>query len=1025
MRVLRRILPATFCIVGIAVIVAACQTAGPQKLSVDEAMQIAISVESVEYKAPPRAIDDLRDLFAALPEVPNDCDDIREDRRFDIQRLVGRLPTSSVKYTWTQSLLVRSGAEFTRGNLHNTLDLLDAAIASTVGETTGFYGVPLNGNLYVQKTIVLASIRDTEAAQENLARAQSVFGQSRQNEYSNTWIELLMALGNAAVYHARNELATAEDYYRRAARLGEGVIIRYNYFYPNRLLSDLSRNLMQQGRLDESELVARTAVKRALTDHNPQIRYTAQTAQQVVQFAHTLLEQGRLHDAEFIARSAVRLHEIDCSLANSLGSVRAQQVLASVLAAKGDWQGVRDHIQAVRIALDQQPEEFERLFGDNVDWALALIYGGRELDGVKRLEAALAKAVAGRGRQSYEAAEITGLLGMASVAIDDHQRALTTFRAALPGLVNGRDRLAATSGDTVRSQRAQQIIDAYLDLLGRLPGAPRAEELLRVASIAEVSSVQRALAAAAARTTPEDPVLANLVRQEQDAAMEMNSLIGTLSYFQAASQADIGLLSMGKLRERIAQLSAARTTLAQEIRVGFPQFAQLMAPRPTTVADVRGYLRAGEVLLATYTTADQTFVWAIPSQGAIGFAVVALGSQSLERIVTKLRKALDPEIDTLGDIPEFDLQTGYELYASLFKKIEQTWRDAKQLIYVPQGVLATLPITLLPTKFPSSLDSQGALFEGYREVPWLARQHAVSVFPSLASFRIHRANVAAARAPRPFAGFGDPVFGGDQADGLVGGQSRANIATATTRLAVTRSIPVAVRAKPKTRTNSSATLAELPSLPDTRDEIQEMGRVMGADPQRDIFLGHSANEKRVKAMSKNGELALYQVIAFATHALVPGDLDGLLEPALALSVPQARESEYDGLLGVGEILELKLRAEWVVLSACNTAAAQGAGAEAVSGLGRAFFYAGARSLLVTNWPVETRSAKELTTSVFKLQVDTPDLSRAEALQRAMIGLIDHGGYRDEQGRMVFSYAHPIFWAPFTLVGDSGGKPPDT
>ena len=126
---------------------------------------------------------------------------------------------------------------------------------------------------------------------------------------------------------------------------------------------------------------------------------------------------------------------------------------------------------------------------------------------------------------------------------------------------------------------------------------------------------------------------------------------------------------------------------------------------------------------------------------------------------------------------------------------------------------------------------------------------------------------------------------------------------------------------------------------------------------------------------------------------------------------------------MAEILSLKLDADWVVLSACNTGSGQGAGAEAVSGLGRAFFYAGTRALLVSNWPVETTSAKALTTDLFKRQSETPDLTRAQALRQSMLALIDGPGYVDARnGRTVFSYAHPIFWAPFTLIGDGGGPP---
>lgn len=112
-----------------------------------------------------------------------------------------------------------------------------------------------------------------------------------------------------------------------------------------------------------------------------------------------------------------------------------------------------------------------------------------------------------------------------------------------------------------------------------------------------------------------------------------------------------------------------------------------------------------------------------------------------------------------------------------------------------------------------------------------------------------------------------------------------------------------------------------------------------------------------------------------------------------------------------------LNADWVVLSACNTAGGDGAGSEAVSGLGRAFFYAGARSLLVSNWPVETVSARLLTTDLFRRQVDDGKLSRAQALQGAMLNMLHKGVATDSSGQTQYSYAHPMFWAPFSLIGD--------
>jgi CHAT domain-containing protein len=208
----------------------------------------------------------------------------------------------------------------------------------------------------------------------------------------------------------------------------------------------------------------------------------------------------------------------------------------------------------------------------------------------------------------------------------------------------------------------------------------------------------------------------------------------------------------------------------------------------------------------------------------------------------------------------------------------------------------------------------------------------------------------------------------------------------------------------------------LPRLPDTAEEIRSIALAMNADLTRDVFLGARANEKTIKTLDLSG----YRVLALATHGLVPGDLDGLTQPALALSAPEVAGVDGDGLLTMEEILGLRLNADWVVLSACNTASGQGTGSEAVSGLGRAFFYAGARALLVSNWPVETTSARALTTELFRRQQATPGLGRAKAFQQTMNWLIDQGAYTDPNTqKVVFSYAHPIFWAPFSLIGDGG------
>jgi CHAT domain-containing protein len=153
-------------------------------------------------------------------------------------------------------------------------------------------------------------------------------------------------------------------------------------------------------------------------------------------------------------------------------------------------------------------------------------------------------------------------------------------------------------------------------------------------------------------------------------------------------------------------------------------------------------------------------------------------------------------------------------------------------------------------------------------------------------------------------------------------------------------------------------------------------------------------------------------ISCEAHGAVAGQVSRASEPGLILTPPEQASETDDGYLSASEIAGLKLDADWVILSACNTAAGGASGAEALSGLARAFFYAGARSLLVSHWEVASdATVKLITKAVDELRRD-PKIGRAEALRRSMLSMIDTG--KDYE-------AHPAFWAPFVLVGEGGAS----
>ena len=203
-----------------------------------------------------------------------------------------------------------------------------------------------------------------------------------------------------------------------------------------------------------------------------------------------------------------------------------------------------------------------------------------------------------------------------------------------------------------------------------------------------------------------------------------------------------------------------------------------------------------------------------------------------------------------------------------------------------------------------------------------------------------------------------------------------------------------------------------PPLPETADELCAVARLLGA-PESAVYLGAAATERTIKGLSAGGTLGNARFVHFATHGLLASETEDVArakaEPALLLTPPAQASEEDDGLLTASEVAQLKLDADWVILSACNTAAGEKLDADALSGLARAFFYAGSRTLLASHWYVDSESAVALVTKTFGELSARPGTGRAEALRRAMLALIDQGGRT----------AHPANWAPFVVVGEGG------
>jgi len=588
--------------------------------------------------------------------------------------------------------------------------------------------------------------------------------------------------------------------------------------------------------------------------------------------------------------------------------------------------------------------------------------------------------------------------------------------------------------------RAPQLLAAiYLKALWRTKGAAgNLEDIDRAFQLAQRTEMSTAIAIArmAARGVG-GPDLAQQVRQLQDLEEEEAKLP------LLAASIDIG--------SRLREIASERNAIEVEIAAKFPRYFELIKPRGIGISEVQKLLGPAEALIFTSDTPDmlgtpqETFVIVI-TQTEFRWARSTLGTEALKGEVTALRCGLDEEEwaevtqqrrcgNLLGtsDLPgdteplPFHLGRAHNLYKALLGPFEKLIAD-KRLLIVPSGPLTSLPFNVLVTAEPRH--SRPTTYEQFSDVAWLGTRNALVTLPAVSSLASLRSQLAdQPRAPAQYAGYGNPLLTGDErhcrrpmeAPSICPSAEVGQVAPAQPsprRRSGRRSGGANINQVYATGRRSAGSLDQVRALcplPDTEYEISCVANHFpAADRLLPLRLREKATERDIKALSRSGELSRYRILHFATHGLLAGDVkqitDRDAEPALVLTPPKMPDGpDDDGLLMASEVAALKLNADWVVLSACNTAAGEKIGTEALSGLARSFFYAGARSLLVSHWPVYSDAAVRLATHAFAELNREAKTGRAEAMRRAMAALM-----RD---RSSSTNAHPAVWAPFVVVGE--------
>lgn len=671
-----------------------------------------------------------------------------------------------------------------------------------------------------------------------------------------------------------------------------------------------------------------------------------------------------------------------------------------------------------------------------------------ELDATRTAFLTTLSARLGQDAQALERDPIFASLGRARqagvlAAMVDHaldqsdlERAASMLRLALSRvtaqspeymrLKQAEGRIALAQGNTVKALAALRTATEYYVQPGRqdLPGAldhlpdhlsallghgndkDRLREAFEVAQMALSTKAGAALNDAIARGQT-DAAVGDLLRQRQALDRELLRLDRAIARAAYDGKTPDDLMARAvTARQTHAALSARIDALAPELR-------NISAPVP--LADLQARLRPDEVMLLYVTsTGSGSFVLAVndqtmraarlPGRSDLGdiarglrcsAALTDPGCAGRGAATTRGSFSLSLEPASPG-IPPFDADLAHRAYQTLITPVQDVVSGRDRMIIVADQALIALPFHLM-------LKAPMAPGQSLRDGGWMIRDHSIELAPTVSSFVTMRAATDPRVTGVRFLGVGDPLIG-VQRNGPVPFECTDTPAAVQLASLGTQALS---RGFGQARTRA---VVELSALPDTRCELRQIARQFG--PESRLMLQDEASEAGFKALSASGQLRDYTVIHFATHGLVAGEI-GINQSGLVLSPPALPTAEDDGLLTTDEIAALDLNADFVILSACNTASGDSDTNEALSGMASAFFFAGARSLMVSHWPVYSDAAVDLSTRSFEALRADAGVARAEAVRRAMLGILADPASGPRE-------LHPAYWGPFMIVGDGLG-----
>lgn len=752
------------------------------------------------------------------------------------------------------------------------------------------------------------------------------------------------ALGQLASVHYRESsyLQALEDW-RRALDVSKAIKLRKAKIetYPQRYIGGIGDVYYGLGDLVTAEQTYLEALALSV-----EAKDRLNQSSVLKSLGDLYIEQGKLSQAISIEEQALALGEKSANLPNQLGALNS---LSALYRQMGDAPKAMDSVQrALKLLEGHSNPLWEAESLNNL--GLLHLKSGEFAKAKSTYQQALAidqGTIAPRVLWQLHSglADACFQLGALDEASDHYQKAIETIETVRARL-GGEEEKAGFFQDKVQVYKKQ--IALLLDPRFRNTNTA---EAFRYVERARARAFLDLLAEA--RVDVEQNTATDLTKRRQELQQRISQL--TTQLLQERSQ-EPGKQNKTKIAELERGLGQADKDLAdwlQELRRRNPRYAALRYPEPVTLAAAQRTLGDQTILLSYSLGETHSFLFAVTRND---FQVKRLPAEATLR--ESVQKFLTAITDKNNPDPVAYRRQASLLSQQLLQPVSKMLTGNKILI-VPDGALHRLPFEalLLP-----GTNGRGDL----RRLPYLIRRFAISYAPS-ASVLAELQNEQRAAAPKKFIGFGDPVYE-KRAEGLI---------VSTLR-------------------NAGATRLNFQPLPYSREEIAGIAKLF-TDADRTLFFGEDASEENVKAPER---LKQYQMVHFSTHGYINEARPRF--SGLVLSLPQG-ELREDGLLSAYEIFNLKLNADLVVLSACESGLGKEVNGEGLISLTRAFMYAGTPSVVVSLWNVNDESAADLMIRFYRnLQTG---MTKGEALRQAQLETIRDNGF-------------PFFWAPFVLVGKS-------